>query len=775
MFRQNPLKEHQVRRQVHADWVDRYLIQPFTVQFLLVAGIIAGFLLPATLLISLPLCVILLISFADQKFRLPLRIPEDIGGKDLSTSREVRGGFPSLHLTWARWEIGKAKGIMCLGRGRMWDLGKELWISLADCLRHMMVMATTGGGKTETLYTMFLNSLCWARGCVVGDGKATTELVAALFGLCRRFGREDDLYIVNFINGARDRFHNLIVGDKTLAQTNSSSPFVHGTAAFILQLMESLMPASGGSDEGWKDKARAMMNALIYALCYKRSRDGLVLSQAAIQAYLPLRKMVALYKEALENGWHEEGYKPLENYLSNLAGFDMDLIDNPSEWNPGVFDQHGFLIQQFTRMLGMFNDTYGHVFAKEFADIDMQDVLHNDRMLAVLIPALELSDNEAATLGKLYISDMRMNIAQALGGQLEGLSEETSNVKKFKSKFPFLLKFDEVGYYFADGMDKMAAQFRSLCFMLILLGQDVQAMMRRGNGQFESVNANIGTKLFLKTEDTKDTLTNAQSTAGKGYYSEQVRMERSGPLNNYQDANDVQIRERDNIELQELKALNSGEGVLVFENQVIRCASIYIPDEDKISSKLPVRLNRFLPMRKPTFEDLCSKVPAASQRRPLSEANISNILDISLYLAHNEPGSRLQERVRDVALKSLVSTGFSLDFHEEGKDPETRGIILFESVLESLKITGGSYKAHVSPTPISVSRKMLEEARANNLADALNEPPAPSLPGGFTMEQPDDVEPYPINGFEMVPVQDEPTGFNIAYEDFAWEGDDETL
>ena len=714
MFRrENAIEKHRVRRQVHGNGIERWLIQPFTVQFVLITGLVAGVVYPATLLLTLPVSLVLLVAFADQRYRLPLRMPLDVGGLDYSVQRETRTGFPRLHLTWSFWKPGTAAGIFCLGSGRQWNLGKELWLSLSDCLRHMMILATTGGGKTETLYTIILNAICWGRGCVGVDGKASAELVSAIFGLCRRFGVEDDLYVINFISGARDRFQNLIDGDKSRPQSNSSSPFTHGTATFILQLMESLMPVSGGSDEGWKDKARAMMNALIFALCYKRSRDGIILTQAVIQSYLPLRKMVGLYKEALKNGWHEEGYKPLENYLSNLAGFDMALVNRPSEWSQGVFDQHGFLIQQFTRMLGMFNDTYGHVFSKGHGDIDMQDVLHNDRILVVLIPALELSDHEAATLGKLFISDMRMNIARALGGHLEGKPLDNSVVRKFASKFPFPILLDEVGYYFAEGLDKMAAQFRSLCFMLILFAQDVQAMVRRSHGQFESVNANIGTKLFLKTEDTKDTLHNAQSTAGKGFYSEQVTMERTGALNSYQDVSNVQIHERDNIDLAELKALGPGEGVLIFEDNIVRSASIHIPDSDKISSELPVRLNRFLPLRRPTFEDLCQVSPSAARHRPVSEAAINRILNISLsrpFTAHN---GQIRDCQQDAVLARVITTDLTLQLTSVPSG-EHYGQQLFGAAVSAIG-TGSRHHHYLRETPVvKLRRKELEEGCKSN-------------------------------------------------------------
>lgn len=724
MFRKpTPIQRQFVTRQTHYSALTEVLLQPWTVMGSNVFLLLLGIIWPATIILSLVFLLWQITSFTDQRFRLPLRIPMDVGGKDLSTERERREKLPFLPFTRRKWVTEDAAGTLCLGQARGKELGRELWLSTSDALRHMQIMATTGGGKTETLYSLYLNALCWGRGCCISDGKAQVDLATATWSLARRFGREDDYYLLNFINGSRDKFRMLIDNDKQRAQTNTTNPFAHGTATFILQLLESLLPVGNGSDEGWKDKARAMMNALIYALCYKRARDNMPLSQDVIQSYMPLRRFAELYREARQNNWHEEGYKPLENYLSTLAGFDMALIDKPSEWSSGVFDQHGFLIQQFTRMLGMFNDVYGHVFPKRGGDIDMQDVLHNDRLLVVLIPALELSDNEAATLGKLYISSMRMNISQALGSQVEGTPEHTLIVKKFASRFPFLILCDEVGYYFAQGLDKLAAQMRALGFMLVLFAQDLQAMIRRSGGEFDSVNANQGTKMYLKTEDTKDTTANIKAAAGKGFYSEQEALERAGGIlaPKYEDTNRLQIRERDNVELAELKALGPGEGILVFEDNVVRSSSIHIPDNEKIS-RLPLRLNRFVPMRKPEAEDLYQQIPALAQRRPVQEAKVRFILDKMLR------EGELSTQLLDAPLYAMANLALDLDTRTDVTyTPTERGILLFSAVSDALR-DADEIRINQEPPLITVTRKQLEAV--------VPCPVVPPLPPSEQREQP---------------------------------------
>lgn len=710
--RYGPLEGRLINRQVQGKFIEDMMLAPFTVQFMLLSSLICAVFWPATLLFALPLCFILLIGFSDRRFRLPLRIPMDVGGFDLSTEREMSTNFPLLNINLPRIVRGKAAGTLCLGTGRGRDRGKELWLETSDALRHMQIMATTGGGKTETLYSLYLNALCMARGCCISDGKAQIDLAVATWSMARRFGQEDDWHVLSFITGNDDRFKKLIAGDKSRPQSNSTNPFAYGSPTFIIQLMESLLPAGNGSDEGWKDKARAMMNALIYALCYKRARDNTLLTQDVIQSCLPLVKFVALYREALRDGWHEEGYKPMENYLANLAGFDMKLINRPAEWSQGALDQHGFLIQQFTRMLSMFNDTYGHVFPKAGGDIDMQDILHNDRTLVVLIPALELSDNEAATLGKLYISDIRMNIAKDLGNKIEGSPEHTLTVKKFASKFPFMLICDEVGYYFAPGLEKLAAQMRSLRYMLVILAQDLQAMMKHGK-EVHSVNANLGTKQFMKTEDTEDTLKMIRAVGGTGQYAEQVRMDRSG-TGGYQDVDTVEFRERENIQLSELKALKSGEGIIVFEDKQVRSNSIYIPDDEKIS-KLDVRINRYVPLRRPDFSDLCAEVPAAKRRRPVSPERVNEILDICQTTAADSWNGCLNARIADKTLMAVTALTTDLDNRSDiTYTPEERGILLFETAVSALEKTGGRYQWLKEQENIRISRKRIEEAHQNN-------------------------------------------------------------
>jgi intracellular multiplication protein IcmO len=116
--RHGPVENQLISRQVQGRLAERIMLAPFTVQFLLVFSLFFGVIWPATLLLSLPFSVILLVAFSDHRFRLPLRIPMDVGGFDLSTERELSWNIPLLNLNLPKIVRGEAAGTLCLGVGR---------------------------------------------------------------------------------------------------------------------------------------------------------------------------------------------------------------------------------------------------------------------------------------------------------------------------------------------------------------------------------------------------------------------------------------------------------------------------------------------------------------------------------------------------------------------------------------------------------------------------------------------------------------------------------
>ncbi len=137
---------------------------------------------------------------------LPFKLPGTAGIKD--KHNVVPGGG-----------IKKAEGILYLGNEI--SSGEEIWFNNTDARTHVLYLGTTGSGKTEGLKSLAVNALCWGSGFIYIDGKADTDLWSTISSMCRRFGRDDDLLIMNYMTGGG--------GGRTAS--NTLNPFSSGSAS----------------------------------------------------------------------------------------------------------------------------------------------------------------------------------------------------------------------------------------------------------------------------------------------------------------------------------------------------------------------------------------------------------------------------------------------------------------------------------------------------------------------------------------------------------------
>lgn len=713
------LDSARVNRHVGRSWLIDVLSETGTLAWGMLAAVGAGIVWPATLVLSLPVLMFWsLVVTPAGRWKMPMRMPTDMNRDDPSTERKVPAkvlGF--LPIATVRIHTGRAAGILYAGYLRGRDAGRELWLSMDDLTRHVKMFAATGGGKTETLLGWVFNALCWGKGVIFSDHKAQNDVALSIMSMARRFGREDDIRMMNFITGGRSRAQELLEDVKGRPQTNTTNVFGIAQETYTINLMDSMLPKTGGSGGDWQEKARSMNQALVTALVYKCRREGSVMSQRTIQSHLPLRKIAGLYVQAVEEQWHEEIRVALENYLSTLAGFDMDKVGTPSEWDPEANRQHGYLMQQYTRMLSLFNDTYGHVFARDAGDIDLRDVVHNDRILIVLVPALELSATESSTLGRLYQSQLAMILSQDLGEKLEGRPEDNMKVRKFKDRFPLLWIIDEVGAGYSEKLGELATQIRSLGYCLLLAGQDVQRLKTAAGDAVWTLIANMGVRITGKIMDPKDTLEILQLMAGTEYRAHMSAVVQQGSIlgSGLSDDPRLQVSEKKKVDVEEVQALQEGENITLFRGQVIRASSLYIADADKFT-KEAVRINRFLEVNPPSEARLLATMPYRQRRSYVRADRVQHILQV----LDAPPGA--QDTSRLVLIDpALAAVGeFSLECEYSWKrspSAAVRSAVLWHMVMESLPARGRGYKVRLrEPRLMEVGREAIEKAAQNYVA-----------------------------------------------------------
>lgn len=686
----------------------------------------AELLVPALWPVWLLLAGVLVQGFNARPFRMPLRMPKDIGGKDATDYTEtVKASswlFGLLPATRTVRTVATAAGIFYGGYLRSLarsEQGRELWLTSSDCRTHMFLAGTTGGGKTDTLMGISYNGMCWGSGVVYADGKASATVPFSIWSLARRVGRDDDVLFLNYLTGGEDPFKTMLArenagqaGEIHSAQSNSMNPFAEGAADFLLQLTASIIPKASGESVKWQQKAINMIDALFRALCYKRARGELDISVTTIRHYLALQNLVKLYLEGRDGKLPELAYLPIKAYFeTGLPGFRSDLAEQPDKWDSEVFNQHGYMTGEFSRILSLLTDTYGYIFQDKYPDIDIPDILQNNRILVVMIPPMEKSASEAAALGKLYASQVRLSMAQNLGHQLEGTKAQVLDTNPTNSPNPTIIINDELATYFAEGMATMFAQARELNYMMVASVQDLQGMKRSDAGaETASVVANTKVKWTLALEDPEDTFELFRKAAGEGYVNSLTRYEAvpGGLSTSFKAQNQSEVEKQSRIALADLKRLNPGEGYIIFKDKVVPCASFHIPDTDKKSSVLPLHINRFIQIARPAM----ASMPRDAIRIRGSEARLADNILAMLRRCEAPVYPQLDDPVL-TAVKSAAS--HMNEIERFTVTPVERGIVLFQA-----------------------ARKALHQARASGRAGPLHCAVAPPHPSQLAQAPDDD-------------------------------------
>ena len=466
----------------------------------------------------------------------------------------------------------KPEGILYLGN--VDKTNEEVWFTNSDIRTHLLYLGTTGAGKTEGLKALVSNAMSWGSGFVYVDGKADTDLWSSLSSLVRRFGRDDDLLVLNYMTGNSD----------VKAPSNTMNPFSSGSASYLTNMLVSLMPEASGDNVMWKERAVSLVASILPALTWKRDNQDMPMSIGSIRKYLILNQIIALSRDTSLPPKIQEGVR---GYLDTLPGYVDEAFDDngqvkpPGPNQPQVntevpFQQHGYLSMQLTRALQSLGDEYGYIFDAQAADVDMMDVVLNRRILVVLIPALEKSSDEIANLGKIVSATLKGMMGSALGTTVEGESSTVIENKPTNSATPFMTVFDEVGYYTAEGMAVMAAQARSLGFCLIYAAQDLPALEKRVREEARSITANCNIKLFGKLEDPTQTKEFFENTVGQVIVTEVQGYQTTGGLSNsYFDSQQAGTQLRPRATYDGLKKFKEGQAVCTFGEKVMDIRVFY--------------------------------------------------------------------------------------------------------------------------------------------------------------------------------------------------------
>jgi intracellular multiplication protein IcmO len=582
-------------------------IRPFTVRLAeALRGSASGFAIglaaaatwwePALVHLTLPLSLGYAGFVLSRKPDLPLRLPWSAhcldAGNPLPGTRKP----------------GRANGTMFLG----WDVeGRELWITASDARQHMTLPGTTGAGKTSATLSLLTNALAQGSGFVLVDGKAQRGLFGKVLSLARRFGREDDVRVLNFMvaSGVKD--------------SHTFNPFAIGNADAIRELLVSQLgePAQHDSNGVFRERAVALMGTIAPVLVWLRDNKGVPLNidrirysielgwiwKMAIERIARLRdpKTGTETEMALGDEIPVEIIWPLRAYLGELPGYDLDLPYNKQKGEEPS-KQHGFAVFYFTAIFEKLAVSLGHIFRVDCGDVDMRDIVLNRRILVVLLPALENSEPTLAALGKLVVASLRGMMAQLLGVSLEGEYTEGDVAGMGDSPFPVVL--DELAYYATTGLDAMLAQGRGLNVSFMLGFQEVSGVWARLGERTASILGNANLTIAMRQQDAGRTREWIENTAGKVNVT-QVGAYHGGDDGQYREARQAVVQTVSRVDWQDLTSLIEGEAIVLMAGRRVYARLFHTA----IDESGPKRIGRTVMLPQPDADALAKRAAAAAK------------------------------------------------------------------------------------------------------------------------------------------------------------------
>lgn len=629
-------------------------------------------------------------------------------------------------------------GILFFGNVRSsssFEKFKEVWGSDDSGRKHMLIIGSTGSGKSETLKGIFFNSLAWTSGFFVADGKADNKLPTDTHALARSFGRDDDCLYLNFLLGGRTPEQ---VRRSRRRRTNKINPFSTADADTVIQMGANMLPKVEGEGKNWQEKALNLWRALVVALCYKRDTQGVDLSVATLIDYMALPEIEELYVEGYEEaqsrgGEWSYGFVGIKAYLeSGCPAYKVDKLlaknglgDAPAappgyggggarvgnakqfEQEAVAYEQHAYRTTQLMPVLNLLDKTYGYIFRDKYPEIDMVDCALNNRILCMLIPSLEKSAQEAENLGKLAIASLRVMMGRNLGSEIEGTRQELLDSKATNANYPYTVALDELAYYFADGIAVMFAQARSLGMSMIAACQDLEKLTEGSRAsEAGAMLANQVTKIFMRIDDAKKTYEMVSTILGKVTVAVRKAYERSDMGWSYK-SGEVELQEVERASLAELQSLSAGQGLINAEGKTTRIATFYVGDDLKKYRTDEFYVLRFLQVRPPTPAEVnLYSMPIDAVADPVAKGQ--HLLSVLKHEA-----LRSQMPAPHLMIEAISEMAARLG---ESISAEQRAVMLYQAAKRSLSVVEGDF---AGPGTVASGGSRSGGADAERLADAV--------------------------------------------------------
>lgn len=485
-------------------------------------------------------------------------------------------------------------GILLLGSD-MDNEGAQIWTSMDLMVRHMLLIGTTGSGKTQAILGMIAQLMAQGSGGIFCDGKADVTTWFMLYTLARHYGLERQLLVINYLTSGKP-------GTK---RSNTTNIFEIASADSLSEMTSSMMGGGGGggNDDMWRGRAEALFGVIIRAACEDRDLRGETIVPDDLRRRMTLQQLLDLPSN---NKYSQRVRDEAQLFLNDLPGYSAwQKASQPQQKEQSMgrmSEQLGFLQMQFTRVLSLLSGTYGYITGTDISEIDWIDVINQRRTVYIMLPALEKSPESLKQLGRMVVTSMRNAMLPIIGGgQLTGSKKVLIDGRPIGKQIPYGLFLDEYGSYCVEGFGDVVAQIRSMGVFACFSGQDWASFKKGSEIEASRVNANTGTKIFLKSFDP-DTVKLLVEICGKklvsvaGSWSDKPNGARPDVSTKYQSVETLNVQEVDRVRIELLAQQNPGMAHIYFGGKLWTKVKMFYPD---IKQSTFSQVNSFVRMRTP--------------------------------------------------------------------------------------------------------------------------------------------------------------------------------
>jgi intracellular multiplication protein IcmO len=600
---------------------------------------------------------------------LPMRMPDSYNGIDYGGEMPAKGKY------------GMAEGLFYLGNDKK---GKELWINKDDILTHMLILGTTGAGKTETLVSLAYNYLAVGSGFIYVDPKAAPKLAVQLYTMCRTLGRDDDFLVLNYMADKMAQETMRLKGHSHTPQrqSNTQNPFAVGTANQLSQLLFAMMPTSEGGNAIFGQNAQALISGLLFVLVELRDKGWKPLYIDLIRTYLmdvpkicelatkPPLPVSNLSMEALHGGLKTVGWQagvPVDKQAKNFP------------------EQYGYAKAYFGRALSLLIDNYGRIFKTSFGEVDPVDVITSRRVFLELIPSMDKDPKELKSLGQICLAGIRSACGVGLGDKVQGNVASVLGGLPTDARTPFGITVDEYAAIETPGFEILLTQGRGLGMAITVASQDFAGIKRASEAAAEQIVSNSKVKIFMTCEDPRQTYELIKSLAGEALVLQTggFSVDKQSGNTTYMDSLSTNTQRVARVDFRDLQKQVEGQIHVFFKGELIRGKTFYAnpPLEDNQF----LRLNYFLKVATPPIEKV--------------RENYNGLKEIKDSLEKFLKGeSEANDSLAEESVQGLEMTAEVFERWKDWKDPDTglprsettrsRPEVAIEALTENLNLRG---------------------------------------------------------------------------------------